>query len=219
MTTKAERKEIARGIDAFFKKLGSKRKTNMNDTNPQQSPTATKSRLLETVWVALIVISSVATLLIAASQVKVYSSTYCPGLSPYILLCPLILCTAFLIFYFTRDNSRQSSLKIYCIVTAVCLFLVLLICDYYNSEEQAKWAGNTRLYQNRESVDSVKVVSYGPFTRTFALCFNGQVTKTVVVKRTFGKFKAALPFSSDNSPYYQPEFSFNALNIFAWELQ
>jgi hypothetical protein len=202
----------------------------MSETNPCQpasgatsiSESKNKPRILGTALVTLIILTSPVPLLIAAGQVMSYSSSYIPGLSPFIFAWPFVLGVAFFAYYFTRDSKFRRSLQNHCITATVSLLLVVMVFDYFNSKEQAKLAGNTNAYENRDSVDNAKVVSYGPFTRTFALSFKGRVTKTVVVKRSFGKFKGSLPFTAswpESSYSSTDKFSFNALNIFAWELQ
>jgi len=189
----------------------------MSETNqcrPASGATSTsesknKPRILGTALVTLIILTSPVPLLIAAGQVSAYSSKYIPGLSPFIFAWPFVLGLAFFAYYFTRNSKFRMSLQNHCVTVTVSLLLVVMVFDYFNSKEQAKGYGDC---------EDAKLVSYGLLTRTFELSFDGRAAKTVVVKRTFEKFKAGFP-SDATVTHYESKFSYNALNIFAWERQ
>lgn len=172
-----------------------------------------KPRLVGTALTTLVIISSLLTIVCAAIRCK-HGANHLVGLPVYVFLLPLVLAVAFFIHYFIANKTGQSRLNCQCLTVAVSVVLVVLSCDFYSSKEQAIDSGNPH------STDNAKLVSYGLFTRKFALQHNGQTTETVTVKRTSGKFIGSLPFTATwpKSSYSSTDkFTFNAFNIFGWE--
>jgi len=179
----------------------------------QTNMPAGKSRLVGTALTTLVIISSLLTILCAAIRCK-HGANYLAGLPVYIFVLPLVLAAAFFAHYFLTNKTGQNRLNSQCLTIAVSVVLVVLLCDFYSSKEQAIDTGNPH------STDNAKLISYGLFTRRFELQFNGQATETVTVKRTIGKFIGSLPFTATwpKSSYSTTDkFTFNAFNIFGWE--